>query len=89
MIDPAYLSDSTFLNRLQGDVNGWIKEIKKVTKLNRDPASGTAIQEINFWLSMEKALEGIDEKLKGDHIGMFLFLKKIFYRMIQYYHYYF
>ena len=31
---------------------------------------------------MEKALEGIDEKLKGDHIGMFLFFKKIFYRMI-------
>ncbi|CAB4481707.1 unnamed protein product [Rhizophagus irregularis] len=68
----ALLTDSTFLNKLQGDVNGWIKEIKKVTKLSRDPASGTAIQEINFWLSMEKALEGIDEQLKGDHIELTL-----------------
>lgn len=75
----ALLTDSTFLNKLQGDVNGWIKEIKKVTKLSRDPASGTAIQEINFWLSMEKALEGIDEQLKGDHIGLniFFFKKKV------------
>ncbi|RIA96574.1 dynein heavy chain [Glomus cerebriforme] len=72
MIDQALLSDSTFLNKLQGDVNGWIKEIKKVTKLSRDPASGTAIQEINFWLSMEKALEGVDEQLKGDHIELTL-----------------
>ncbi|GBC42059.2 dynein heavy chain [Rhizophagus irregularis DAOM 181602=DAOM 197198] len=68
----ALLTDSTFLNKLQADVNGWIKEIKKVTKLSRDPASGTAIQEINFWLSMEKALEGIDEQLKGDHIELTL-----------------
>ncbi|PKK67375.1 hypothetical protein RhiirC2_783584 [Rhizophagus irregularis] len=69
----ALLTDSTFLNKLQADVNGWIKEIiKKVTKLSRDPASSTAIQEINFWLSMEKALEGIDEHLKGDHIELTL-----------------
>src|SRR5205085_4940096 len=26
MIDQALLSDSMFLNKLQGDVNGWIKE---------------------------------------------------------------
>ncbi|CAG8466762.1 5969_t:CDS:10, partial [Racocetra fulgida] len=67
-IEPAYLSDTAFLNKLQGDVNGWIKEIQKVTKLSRDPASGTAMQEINFWLSMETALEGVDEQLKSDQI---------------------
>ncbi|CAG8697774.1 1167_t:CDS:2, partial [Ambispora gerdemannii] len=38
------------------------------TKLSRDPSSGTAIQEINFWLSMERALEQIDEQLKSDQI---------------------
>ena len=70
MIDPALLSDSIFLNGLQGDVHCWFKEIKKVTKLSRDPASGTATQEINFWLYMEKALEEIDALLKGDHVGM-------------------
>jgi len=70
VIDPQLLSDSSFLNKLQADVNGWIKEIQKVTKLSRDPASGTAIQEINFWLSMETALAGVDEQLKSDQICM-------------------
>lgn len=70
-VDPTLFSDSSFLNKLQSDVNGWIKEIQKVTKMSRDPASGTAIQEINFWLSMERALEKIDEQLKSDQISMY------------------
>lgn len=70
-VDSTLFSDSSFLNKLQGDVNGWIKEIQKVTKMSRDPASGTAIQEINFWLSMESALEKIDEQLKSDQISKF------------------
>ncbi|KAG5455414.1 MAG: hypothetical protein BJ554DRAFT_5177, partial [Olpidium bornovanus] len=44
-VEPKLLADSSFQNRLQADVNGWIKEIQKVTNLSRDPASGTAIQE--------------------------------------------
>ncbi|KAL0081796.1 dynein heavy chain [Phycomyces blakesleeanus] len=75
-VDPALFSDSSFLNKLQGDVNGWIKEIQKVTKMSRDPASGTAIQEINFWLSMERALEKIDEQLKSDQITLTLDILK-------------
>ncbi|KAF9287595.1 hypothetical protein BGZ68_001583 [Mortierella alpina] len=75
-LESSYFSDSTFLNKLQGDVNGWIKEIQKVTKLSRDPASGTAIQEINFWLSMERALEKIDEQLKSDQIVLTLDILK-------------
>lgn len=63
-IDPATLQDSTFLNRLQADVNGWVKEIQTVTKLDRDPATGTASQEVNFWLSMEKAQEQIENQLR-------------------------
>lgn len=62
------VNDSSFLNRLQSDVNGWIKEIQKVTKLDRDPSSGTASQEINFWLMMERALTTIEEQLKSDEI---------------------
>lgn len=68
-IDASLFSDSAFLNKLQGDVNGWIKEIQKVTNMSRDPANGTAIQEINFWLSMERALEKINEQLKSDQIS--------------------
>ncbi|KAJ3090057.1 hypothetical protein HK102_004799, partial [Quaeritorhiza haematococci] len=66
------INDSTFLNKLQGDVNSWIKEIQKVTKLSRDPASGTASQEINFWLNMERALAQIEEQLKSDQIVLAL-----------------
>ncbi|KAJ2558174.1 dynein heavy chain [Coemansia sp. RSA 1933] len=69
-IGPALLADSAFLNQLQGDVNGWIKEIQKVTKLDRDPGSGTTSQEINFWLSMERALERIEEQLQSDEIQL-------------------
>ncbi|KAJ2744465.1 dynein heavy chain [Coemansia sp. BCRC 34301] len=67
-MDAALLSDSGFLNQLQGDVNGWIKEIQKVTKLDRDPGSGTTSQEINFWLSMERALDRIEDQLASDEI---------------------
>ncbi|KAJ1678750.1 dynein heavy chain, partial [Spiromyces aspiralis] len=67
-VSPDLLADSTFLNHLQSDVNGWIKEIQKVTKLDRDPSSGTASQEINFWQSMERALNHIEEQLNGDEV---------------------
>jgi pilus assembly protein TadC len=41
-----------------------------VTKLTRDVASGTASQEINFWLSLERALEGIEAQLRSDEVNM-------------------
>ncbi|KIR72005.1 dynein heavy chain 1, cytosolic [Cryptococcus deuterogattii CA1014] len=68
----SLLSDPSFLNKLQADVNSWIKEIQAVTKLNRDVASGTASQEINFWLSMEHALEGIEQQLGGEEVTLVL-----------------
>ncbi|KAI0369874.1 dynein heavy chain protein 2 [Pilatotrama ljubarskyi] len=71
-LPPKLLNDSSFLNTLQNHVNQWIKSIQAVTKLNRDVSSGTASQEINFWLSMERALESIDEQLRGDEVVMVL-----------------
>lgn len=72
-MEPASLiSDQTFLNKLQADVNSWIKEIQKVSKLSRDVVSGTASQEINFWLSMEHALENIESQLKGEEVTLAL-----------------
>lgn len=41
-----------------------------MTKLTRDVSSGTASQEINFWLSLESALEGIESQLRSDEIQM-------------------
>ena len=37
-------------------VSKWVREIQKVTKLDRDPSNGTALQEISFWLNLERAL---------------------------------
>jgi len=64
------LNDSSFLNTLHGHVNAWIKSIQAVTKLTRDVASGTASQEINFWLSLERALENIEAQLRSDEVLM-------------------
>lgn len=70
------LQDSVFLNKLQADVNTWVKEVQTVTKLDRDVAAGTASQEINFWLSMEKAHESIEQQLRSDPIVLTLDILK-------------
>ena len=69
-LSPKLLNDSTFLNTLHARVNSWIKSIQAVTKVNRDVASGTASQEINFWLILERALEGIEAQLRSEEVGM-------------------
>lgn len=68
------LQDSQFLNRLQANVNIWIKSIQGITKLTKDPSSNanqefsTASQEVNFWLSMESALENIEGQLRSEGV---------------------
>jgi len=52
-------SDPAFLNDLQRQLNEWKKSIVRVTKLNRDVSSGSTIQEVNFWLAMERAVNHI------------------------------
>uniref|UniRef100_A0A914WGW8 Dynein heavy chain tail domain-containing protein n=1 Tax=Plectus sambesii TaxID=2011161 RepID=A0A914WGW8_9BILA len=66
------VEDSSFLNQLQNGVNRWIREIQKVTKLDRDPASGTAIQEITFWLNLERALLKLYQKRESDEVTLTL-----------------
>uniref|UniRef100_A0A1B0B0C4 Dynein heavy chain, cytoplasmic n=1 Tax=Glossina palpalis gambiensis TaxID=67801 RepID=A0A1B0B0C4_9MUSC len=70
------VEDSSFLNQLQNGVNRWIKEIKKVTKLDRDPSSGTALQEISFWLNKERALYRIQEKRESPEVALTLDILK-------------
>ncbi|KAJ6480109.1 dynein heavy chain, N-terminal region 1-domain-containing protein [Mycena vulgaris] len=69
-LPPKLLNDSTFLNSLHANVNSWIKSIQAVTKLTRDVTSGTASQEINFWLSLERELEGIEAQLRSEEVNM-------------------
>lgn len=70
------IEDSTFLNQLQNGVNRWIKEIQKVTKLDRDPSSGTALQEVSFWLNLERALYRIQEKRESLEVALTLDILK-------------
>ncbi|KAK9435031.1 Dynein heavy chain, cytoplasmic [Metarhizium brunneum] len=76
------LQDSTFLNRLQANVNTWIKSIQGITKMTKDPSSNanqefsTASQEVNFWLSMESALEGIEGQLRSEGVLLTLEILK-------------
>ncbi|KAL2166549.1 hypothetical protein VTG60DRAFT_2516 [Thermothelomyces hinnuleus] len=76
LIPPSVLQDSTFLNNLQATVNNWIKSIQVITKMTRDPTTGTATQEINFWLSMESALEGIENQLRSEGVMLTLEILK-------------
>lgn len=76
LIPSALLSDSSFMNNLQSTVNSWIKAIQAITKLTRDPVTRTATQEINFWLSMESALEGIEAQLRSEGVTLTLEILK-------------
>ena len=50
------IKSNDFLQGLQYRVNQWVKDIRKVTRLDRDPLTGSALQEVNFWLNLEKVL---------------------------------
>uniref|UniRef100_A0A183B0V6 DHC_N1 domain-containing protein n=1 Tax=Echinostoma caproni TaxID=27848 RepID=A0A183B0V6_9TREM len=60
------LEDAHFLNSLQAGV----------TKLDRDPASGTALQEITFWLNLERSLARIQEKRESLEVTLTLDILK-------------
>jgi Dynein heavy chain, N-terminal region 1 len=64
------LNDSSFLNAPPSNVDSWIKSIQAVTKLTRDVASGTASQEFNLWLSLERVLENVEAQLWTEELNM-------------------
>lgn len=70
------VEDSSFLNQLHNGVNRWIREIQRVTKFERDPSSGTALQEISFWLNLERALLRIQEKRESPEVRLTLDILK-------------
>ena len=65
-------NDTAFLNQLQATVNQWVKSIRNVAEMSRDMETGSATQEINFWISMESALRGIEDQLKSDGVQLTL-----------------
>ena len=72
LIPSQLLSDTRFLNDLQNTVNSWIKSIQAITKMSRDPESGSATQEINYWISLESVLKNIDAQTRNDGVQLTL-----------------
>ena len=72
LIPPELLADSRFLNDLQNTVNVWIKSIQTITKLSRDPESGSATQEIKYWPSLEDRLKDIDTQTRNEGVQLTL-----------------
>lgn len=70
------MEDVQLLNGLQRCVNKWIREIQKVTKLDRDPSSGTTMQEVSFWLNLETALNNIQARRNSLDISLTLDILK-------------
>ncbi|KAJ3124711.1 hypothetical protein HK098_000907 [Nowakowskiella sp. JEL0407] len=60
--------NDTQLKQLSDTVKQWTLEIQKVTKLDREMSTSSASLEINFWLSLERALVQIEEQLKEKHV---------------------
>lgn len=65
-------NDPIFLNKIQSDVNSWVKEIQKVTHLERDVNQGSASHEVDFWIQMDTALAHIELELKSSHVTLTL-----------------
>ncbi|OQE44831.1 hypothetical protein PENCOP_c002G07590 [Penicillium coprophilum] len=70
LIPSTVLESSAFTNSIQNVVNGWIRSIQTITKMSRDPDSESASPEVNFWLSLEAALEGIDAQLQSEGVQL-------------------
>ena len=69
---PSLLEDDAFINQLHADMNGWVRAVQTITKLDYNTAAGTTMQEINFWAAMEKALEDLERQLHAPEITLTL-----------------
>lgn len=66
-------NSAQFLHQLQSGVHKWSKEIQKLTKLEKTgPHTRSAMQEIQFWLGMEKALQNAQQQLQTPEIQLTL-----------------
>jgi dynein heavy chain 1 len=60
--------NTNFLNSLQSGVVQWVKDIQKVTKLERIdimPTNSDTATEVRFWLELEVELNSIDKQLRS------------------------
>ncbi|KAH3679920.1 hypothetical protein WICMUC_000663, partial [Wickerhamomyces mucosus] len=70
------LMDPKFLNNIQNIVNGWVKLIQSITKHQREVSQESALDEVNYWISMENALNSIQDQLNSASIQLTLEILK-------------
>ncbi|PFH31617.1 dynein heavy chain [Besnoitia besnoiti] len=58
------LHDTGYLIALQNHVNRWIKDIQKVCRMQRDASTGSAAEEVSYWVGMERAISHVEDQLK-------------------------
>ncbi len=64
----ALVTDKGFLGALNDCLKEWRKAIMQVTKLTRDVSSGSTLQEVNFWASMERAVHHIYDQRESQEV---------------------
>lgn len=72
IIHESTLNDTSFLNSVQTIVNEWVRSIQSLTRMDRDVSEGSALDEANFWISMESSLTAIQEQLDSSDVQLSL-----------------
>lgn len=68
----ALLDDDVFVNQLHSGMNEWVRAVQAVTRLDHSAAAGSTAQEMNFWASLEHALEDVDAQLHSPEVALTL-----------------
>ena len=57
-------------------VSRWVRDLQRVTTLDRDPASGPTAAEISFWVSLERVLSQAKKQRDGPEVQLTLEILK-------------
>ena len=69
------LSDD-YINKLCDIINRWKADISNVIKMDREVKDGDTLEEVNFWIDYEKALNAIKKQLEAPEVQMTLAIAK-------------
>ncbi|EDQ85850.1 uncharacterized protein MONBRDRAFT_11532 [Monosiga brevicollis MX1] len=64
--------DPTFLDELQRVIQRWVHDMQKITHLQRDCSTGSALQEVSFWLNLDQALQELHAQRESVMVGFTL-----------------
>ena len=70
LVPSDLMQNTTVLNALQNYVNGWIRSIQAICSTTRKEECETAVQEINFWISLETAIADVEQQLRSDGVNL-------------------